>query len=148
MESPVPVEIINPIAQFHLEGDPDAPEDVVAIATFFGEDGTQVEMHFTRPGHSGALAELLWECAIDLWEGQTKGIMAVVARKGEHTDEPLTVDRILDAADYPILPNPLNPRNLIFPWQVERGDEPGVWSVFWEDPPWGEMGLYPTDPPE
>lgn len=94
----MPTTIINPIAEFHLVGDPDDPSGVEAVATFYGEDGVGVEMRFTRRGLSGSLAALLFECEIDLHLGQTKGIMEVVARKGEAPPadgEPLTLSELL-----------------------------------------------------
>ena len=109
----MPTTITNPIAEFHLEGDPDDPEGVEAVATFYGEDGVGVEMRFTRRGLSGSLAALLFECEMDLHEGQTKGIMAVVARKGEAEPDqvPLTVDQILEVpvADPSDLSGPSEP---------------------------------------
>ena len=141
----MPARITNPIAQFHLEGDPDDPDGVVAVATFFSEDGGQVEMRFTRPGESGAIAEMLWECALDLHEGQTEGIMAVVARKGEAPadEEPLTVAQILEAAEgfdpespfnLPMQP-PTTSFGITYPWQIhDLGD--GITAECWEDPPW------------
>jgi len=114
----VPTTITNPIAEFHLVGDPDDPDGVEAVATFYGEDGVQVEMRFTRRGLSGSLAALLLECEMDLQVGQTKGIMEVVARKGEQpADEPpLTVDQILevpqtDPSELPA-PHELTPERL------------------------------------
>lgn len=95
----MPTVITNPIAEFHLVGDPDDPSGVEAVATFYGEDGVGVEMRFSRRGLSGSLAALLFECEMDLHVGQTKGIMEVVARKGEappDDDEPLTVEQILE----------------------------------------------------
>ncbi len=94
----MPTVITNPIAEFHLVGDPDDPSGVEAVATFYGEEGAQVEMRFSRRGLSGALAALLFECEVDLHVGQTKGIMEVVARKGEAPPadgEPLTLYELL-----------------------------------------------------
>ena len=109
----MPTTITNPIAEFHLVGDPDDPEGVEAVVTFYGEDGTGVEMRFTRRGLSGSLGALLWECEVDLHEGQTRGIMAVVARKGEADEDepPLTVDQILEVpvADVSQLSDPTEP---------------------------------------
>ena len=109
----MPTRITNPIAEFHLVGDPDDPDGVEAVATFYGEDGTGVEMRFTRRGLSGSLGALLWECEVDLHEGQTRGIMAVVARKGEADEDepPLTVDQILEVpvADVSQLSDPTEP---------------------------------------
>jgi len=114
----VPTTITNPIAEFHLVGDADDPDGVEAVTTFYGEDGVQVEMRFTRRGLSGALAALLLECEMDLQVGQTKGIMEVVARKGEQPadEEPLTVHQILEVpqaepSELPIPPG-LTPERL------------------------------------
>ena len=109
----MPTTITNPIAEFHLVGDADDPDGVEAVTTFYGEDGVQVVMRFTRRGLSGALAALLLECEMDLQVGQTKGIMEVVARKGEQpADEaPLTIDQILEVpmADPSELSDPIGP---------------------------------------
>ena len=124
----MPTTITNPIAEFHLEGDPDDPGGVEAVATFYGEDGVGVEMRFTRRGLSGSLAALLLECEMDLHEGQTRGIMEVVARKGEADDEAhLTVDQILGVpmADPSELSDPTDPTPERLREARRRGQERG-----------------------
>lgn len=110
----MPTTVTNPIAEFQLVGDPDDRSGVEAVVTFYGEDGVGVEMRFTRRGLGGSLAALLFECEMDLHVGQTKGIMEVVARKGEappSDDERLTVEQILEVpiADPADLADPAGP---------------------------------------
>ena len=151
----MPVTVTNPLAQFHLEGDPDDPDGVQAVATFFGEDGVQVEMRFDSPGFCGAIAEMLWECAVDLYEGQTDGIMSVVARKGEapSEDEPLTVEQFLQIAerndpDDPFTPDLQPPlgSTVDYPWNYHQLPDGSI-GGYWRHAPWERLTDDPDRPP-
>jgi hypothetical protein len=115
----MPYEISNPIARFYLQGDADNNDNTEAIVDLFGENGEQVQVKFNRPGESGAIAEMLWECALDLAEAQTYGIMQVAERRGEYDESDLTVDQILSESDKDIKPVEDAERNkgIVYPWQ-------------------------------
>lgn len=91
--------LVNPIASFYLEGNPDEPEIVIAITDLFGESGQKVEIAFTDPGYVKSIAEMLNSCVYDFNDAMENGIMNVVERKGMQSDKDVTIDDLFYGDD-------------------------------------------------
>lgn len=88
--------IWDPMARFYLEGTLDSKESIVAVVEFYSSDGERAEMRFTSPDFSASLADMLFACSKDLYEGQEFGIQHILDRKGHLADQDFSVEDIVD----------------------------------------------------
>jgi hypothetical protein len=118
----------DPIGHFWVSGVPGDTTTVRAYVELDGEAGESVRLAFTDPGSAGAIAEMLWECAVDLAEAEMYGIGSVIERKGKRpeVDDELTVADILAGRGEPdIISGDITERrpDIVFPWAIDDEDE-------------------------
>jgi ABC-type sugar transport system substrate-binding protein len=117
----------DPLGRFWVTGTPGDTGTVKAYVELDGEAGESVRLLFTDPGAAGAIAEMLWECAVDLAEAEMCGIDAVVERKGRRSEveEELTVADILDnRGGSEVMEDIVERRpDIVFPWSIDDEDE-------------------------
>ncbi len=114
--------IQDPLSSYKLTGSVGDKDSTYAVLELDGENGRSAQVKFYDFGLAGALAELIWELAVDLAQAQTEGIESVAEIKGiEGDSETMTVDDLLDS-----IANPDNPTNnrtdLAFPWDKKEDD--------------------------
>lgn len=112
--------VVNPVCSYHVEGLREYPEGCQTVLSMYGEDSGNSEVRFTDPDTLGALAELLWEAAVDLFQAQTAGIESLGEIKGTQNDDDFSVENILngESPSNGKIDNPYNSREDIrYPWE-------------------------------
>lgn len=112
--------IQDPLSSYRLTGSVGDKSSTYAVLELDGENGRSAQVKFHDFGLAGALAELIWEMAVDLAQAQELGIESVAEIKGIEGDiDTMSVDDLLDS----IADDPYNNRtDLEFPWQ-QKEDE-------------------------
>lgn len=109
-------DIPNPLAQYTTVcPDQDKPHDAYINLELIGENAESAYVSFDNHGALGAIAELLWEAAIDLYECQEFGIEHLIEFKGMVTDHELTVDDVLSGRGQQVAPHR---EGVTHPWDV------------------------------
>lgn len=92
------VQLFNPLASFHIEGEPDDPETYLACIDLYGEAGERVQILYPDSGDVESLTEMLTRAQRDLAYAEDYGIHALANKVGyAEEDSMLTVDDILNA---------------------------------------------------
>jgi hypothetical protein len=125
MDSPEKTDIPNPLAQYTTVClDPNKPHDVYINLELIGDNSESVRISFNDHAALGAIAELLWEAAVDLYEGQEFGIEHLTKIKGVMTDRELTVEDVLSGNGSDVAPHR---EDIAHPWDIPLSFELAQW---------------------
>jgi YD repeat-containing protein len=89
------IELINPDAEYFIEGTPDEPETYVAKLTLRGEDGQRVTLHYDGFERLQAHRDLLSEATDDFRYALRHGLLALTEQIGSREDEQREFDEAL-----------------------------------------------------
>ena len=115
--------IENPLVSYVARGNSDDPSSVIIEVEILGDGGGKCLVQFSDFQMLGAVAEMLWEAAVELFEGQELGIEHLAEIKGRlvEMDRDTTIEDILTPEGNP--GGIAKTRNdILYPW-VQRNEE-------------------------
>jgi hypothetical protein len=88
-------DLINPDAEYFIEGNPDEPDTYVAKVTFRGEGGERVTLHYGDLERLQSHTDLLTEATDDFRYALAYGLVALTYKVGSREDEQRELDQAL-----------------------------------------------------